>query len=98
MKTSRCLRRSRGLFRTLATWSSAIAMAALAAHAEPATNSIAQLEGKLEPVGSAERQAKAAFLLNFTRYVEWPQKSFGSSNSPFSICILGQDCFGADLQ
>src|SRR5437667_5580893 len=41
---------------------------------------------------------KAAYLLNFTRYVEWPTKSFKDTNSPIVISLLGQDRFGEDLR
>ncbi len=41
-----------------------------------------------------EYQVKAAFLLNFTRFVEWPPTAFGNSQSPLEICILGKDLFG----
>jgi len=41
---------------------------------------------------------KAAYLLNFTRYVEWPAKSFKETNSPIVVSILGQDRFGEDLR
>ena len=44
-----------------------------------------------------EYDVKAAFLLNFTKFVEWPAESFGDSNSPISICILGKDPFGRTL-
>ena len=45
-----------------------------------------------------EYQEKAAYLLNCTRYVEWPAKSFKETNSPIIISILGQDRFGQDLR
>jgi len=38
---------------------------------------------------SIEYQIKAAFLLNFTRYVEWPNRS-----GDLNICVLGPDVFG----
>jgi len=41
-----------------------------------------------------EYQVKAAFLLNFTRFVEWPPGAFESTASAFVICILGDDPFG----
>ncbi len=48
-------------------------------------------------IGSAEAanleyQIKAAFLLNFTRYIEWPRRS-----GDLSICVLGPDVFGSAL-
>jgi len=45
-----------------------------------------------------EYQVKAVYLLNFTRYIDWPANSFKQTNSPFVICILGQDRFGEDLR
>jgi hypothetical protein len=46
----------------------------------------------------SEYQVKAAFLLNFTRYVDWPKGSFAKPDSPLVICVLGQDRFGDDLR
>jgi hypothetical protein len=46
---------------------------------------------------SPEYQVKAAFLLNFTRFIEWPQSAFSSPNAPFRICIAGRDPFGGAL-
>ena len=43
--------------------------------------------------GSLEYQVKAAYLLNFTRYVEWPRTSL-PAEAPLEICILGDDPFG----
>jgi hypothetical protein len=36
---------------------------------------------------------KAAFLLNFVRFVEWPAGPPSQSKDPFSICIVGDDPF-----
>jgi len=36
---------------------------------------------------------KATFLLNFTKFVEWPAAAFEDAASPISICILGDDPF-----
>lgn len=44
-----------------------------------------------------EQQAKAAFLFNFARYVEWPERAFASRESPLLICVLGRDAFGSAL-
>jgi hypothetical protein len=42
----------------------------------------------------SEYQVKAAFLLNFTKFVEWPSAAFGDEHSPLGICILGENPFG----
>ncbi len=41
-----------------------------------------------------EYEVKAAYLLNFTRYVEWPQDAFEDDRSALEVCILGPDRFG----
>ncbi len=42
-----------------------------------------------------EYQVKAAFLLNFTKFIEWPAGQ--PENTAFKICILGDDSFGGLL-
>jgi hypothetical protein len=44
---------------------------------------------------SLEYRVKAAYLLNFTRYVEWPTSTAGDTT--LSICVLGSDPFGKVL-
>jgi hypothetical protein len=44
-----------------------------------------------------ESRVKAAFLLNFTRFVEWPAAAFSDPAAPFTICVLGPDPFGDTL-
>jgi uncharacterized protein DUF4154 len=44
-----------------------------------------------------EHQVKAAFLLNFTKFVEWPQAAFTDERSPIAICVLGDGPFGGAL-
>lgn len=46
---------------------------------------------------SLEFQVKAAFLFNFTKFVQWPVSAFSDANSPFVICIIGNDPFGRAL-
>ena len=46
---------------------------------------------------SLEYQVKSAFLLNFTKFIEWPSAAFEAPDSPIAICILGEDPFGATL-
>src|SRR5262245_25491563 len=45
----------------------------------------------------AEYQAKAAFLLNFTRFINWPEQSFATADTPFVVGILGDNPFGSVL-
>ncbi len=44
-----------------------------------------------------EYQVKAAFLLNFVRYVDWPPESFRNPTDPIVICVLGEDPMGSLL-
>jgi hypothetical protein len=44
-----------------------------------------------------EYDVKAAFLFNFTKFVEWPEGSFNDSSSPIVIGIIGDDPFGDSL-
>jgi hypothetical protein len=44
-----------------------------------------------------EYQVKAAFLLNFTKFVQWPASAFADESSPLAICVLGEDPFGNTL-
>jgi hypothetical protein len=45
----------------------------------------------------SEYSVKAAFLLNFTRFVQWPPAAFESAQSPLNICVLGDDRFDGVL-
>src|SRR5262245_65637689 len=44
-----------------------------------------------------EYAVKAAFLLNFARYTEWPGAAFSSSTQPLVLCVVGADPFGSAL-
>src|ERR1035438_293637 len=44
-----------------------------------------------------EYQVKAAFLLHFTKFIEWPSSAFADASAPFAICVLGKDPFGHAL-
>ena len=44
---------------------------------------------------SIEYDVKAAFVLNFARYVEWPAEQ---RTAPFRICLLREDPFGGRLE
>jgi hypothetical protein len=46
---------------------------------------------------SREYEIKAAFLFNFTRFIEWPMESFADPASPIVIGVIGNDPFGAAL-
>ncbi|MCQ4313236.1 YfiR family protein [Pseudomonas stutzeri] len=44
-----------------------------------------------------EYDIKAAFLLNFADYVEWPAGSGPRPDAPVRICLVGVDPFGARI-
>ncbi len=46
----------------------------------------------------SESQIKAAFLYNFTKFVEWPPGTFLTKHHPIVIGILGESELTADLQ
>ena len=45
-----------------------------------------------------ESQLKAAFIFNFTKFVEWPLKSFPSGSSPIVIGIVGKGPIGSEIE
>lgn len=40
---------------------------------------------------ASEPQMKAAFLVNFPKYVDWPAKETNSTNTPIVVAIFGDD-------
>jgi hypothetical protein len=40
-----------------------------------------------------EYRIKAAYLFNFSQYVEWPADAFKDSNDPLTYCTIGDDPF-----
>ena len=47
---------------------------------------------------SLEYQVKAAFLLNFAKFIEWAPSEAAPSDSPFAICVIGEDPFGLVIE
>lgn len=43
------------------------------------------------------RKVKAAYLLNFAKFIEWPSSVFTATDAPFKIGIVGSDSFGGIL-
>lgn len=44
-----------------------------------------------------EYQVKAAFLLNFAKFIEWPSDVFQNEKTPITVCIFRYDPFGRSL-
>lgn len=49
------------------------------------------------PAEYREYQVKAVWMLNFIRFVDWPENAFASKDSPCIIGVLGKDPFGEEL-
>lgn len=47
--------------------------------------------------GTAELQVKAAFILNFAAFVEWPPSAFRDATAPLVVGVYGEDPFGPAL-
>lgn len=65
--------------------------------ASAALVAVAALSGGRASAAADEYALKAAFLYNFTRFVEWPTTAYGDADDPFRICVFGTDPFGARL-
>jgi hypothetical protein len=51
-----------------------------------------------QALSADEFKLKAAFLYNFTQYVEWPSTAFASTTAPFVVCVAGSNPFGEHLK
>jgi hypothetical protein len=56
------------------------------------------LPGIARAQGTSEYDLKAAFLYNFTKFVDWPPSAFPDAGSSLKICVLGEDPFGRSLK
>lgn len=45
----------------------------------------------------AEESVKAAFLYNFTKFVDWPEAAFPGSSAPFHVCVVANERFRREL-
>jgi hypothetical protein len=45
-----------------------------------------------------EFQVKAAFLINFPKYVDWPTNAFAETNSPITVAIFGDENVANEVQ
>ena len=46
---------------------------------------------------SLEYEVKAALLLNFARFIEWPAAAFADARAPIQICVFAPSPFGEVL-
>jgi hypothetical protein len=47
---------------------------------------------------ASESQVKAAFLYNFTKFVQWPAEAFATSQAPLVVCVPARDVPGVALE
>ncbi len=52
---------------------------------------------RCEDPAPVEYQVKAAFLLNFAKFIEWPADVFQDDKAPLTVCIFRYDPFGRSL-
>lgn len=45
-----------------------------------------------------EYKLKAAFLLNFSKFITWPKEAFSPHGQTFDFCVVGEDPFGTALE
>jgi hypothetical protein len=69
-------------------------MVCLLAVAIGATVPVCRVHAQSTPID----EVKAAFLLNFTKFVQWPADAFANATSPFVIGIVGNDTVGDSLR
>ncbi|MGH9356122.1 MAG: YfiR family protein [Terriglobia bacterium] len=49
------------------------------------------------PQAVSEYAVKAAFVYDFAKFVSWPPGAFKDTNSPITICVLGENPFTNSL-
>jgi hypothetical protein len=54
--------------------------------------------GRCAEIAATEYELKAAFIFNFTQFVDWPTNAFESTADPIVIGIAGPDPFGPALE
>ena len=52
----------------------------------------------VEEPQASEYQVKAAFLINFPKYVDWPAEALARTNSPIVIAVLGETKVTGEIQ
>jgi len=58
----------------------------------------ATLAVETQDAASVEYKIKAAYMLNFAKFVDWPREAFPAGDTPVTVCVLGKDPFGSDLE
>ena len=71
--------------RPAAVWLTALGLVAFCGRAQAQSGAI------------GEYQAKAAYLYNFIKFVEWPTGALHGPEEAIRVCVLGADSFGREL-
>jgi hypothetical protein len=53
---------------------------------------------RAEDEAPQDYQVKAAFLVNFPKYVDWPAEAFPSANSPITVGVFGDENVAREYQ
>ena len=56
------------------------------------------LPSALAAAGVGESDVKAAFILNFIKFVEWPASAFPSPEDPILLSVVGKDPVGDSIE
>jgi hypothetical protein len=56
-----------------------------------------RVAGPIQAQSALEYDVKAALLLNFTRFIEWPDAAFDGPRAPITVCVLAPSPFGQAL-
>src|SRR6185503_18168827 len=67
-----------------------VAYSAVASETTAPRNASSETETLLGPEGAS---TKASFLLGVVKFVRWPGRPFPSKDSPYVICVVGDDAF-----
>lgn len=68
-------------------WAASLAFGLVAATAHGDTTS-----------GPSQHEVTAAYLFNFSKFVEWPEGTFAGAVDPITICVFGESPLGALLR
>jgi hypothetical protein len=59
---------------------------------------LAAMSGGARAEAPLASEVKAAFLFNFTKFVEWPAAAFGSGAAPLMVCVSAGDAMASMIE
>jgi len=63
-----------------------------------ASLTVGSFAAKAQDAAPQDFQVKAAYLVNFPKYVVWPPTAFAGTNSPITVAIFGDDNVAAEFR